>query len=43
MSLLGGAVGGAMFGGIEALKHPKTASDENSRDTLLTLIRKEGS
>lgn len=43
MSLLGGAVGGAMFGGIEALKHPKTASDENSRDALLTLIRKEGS
>lgn len=43
MSLLGGAVGGALFGGIESLRNPKTVSDKNSRDALLTTIRQEGS
>lgn len=43
MSLFGGAIGGGIFGGIEAIKNPKTASDKDSREALLTLVRQEGS
>ena len=43
MSLFGGAIGGGIFGGIEAIKNPKTVADENSREALLTLVRSEGS
>ena len=43
MSFFGGAIGGGIFGGVEAIKNPKTESDINSRDTLLTIIRQEGS
>lgn len=41
MSLFGGAIGGAMFGGIEAFRHPSSAFDKNSKKELLYLI-KEG-
>ena len=41
MSLFGGAIGGGLFGGIEALKHPKSASDKNTQRELMYLI-KEG-
>jgi hypothetical protein len=43
MSFFGGAIGGGIFGGVEAIKNPKSVSDINSRDTLLTIIRQEGS
>ncbi len=43
MSLFGGAIGGGIFGGIEAIKNPKTAADQDSREALLTLVRQEGS
>lgn len=39
MSLFGGAIGGGLFGSIEAIKNPKSVSDKNSRDVLLTLVR----
>ena len=39
MSFLGGSIGGAMYGGIDMLKHPKTAADIDARDTLLTIVR----
>lgn len=41
MSFFGGAIGGAMFGGIEAFRHPSSAFDKNSKKELLYLI-KEG-
>ncbi len=41
MSLFGGAIGGGLFGGIEALKRPKSASDKNTQRELMYLI-KEG-
>ena len=41
MSLFGGAIGGAMFGGIEAFRHPSSAFDKNSKKEFLYLI-KEG-
>ncbi len=43
MSFFGGAIGGGIFGGIEAIKNPKTVADNNSREALLTIIRQEGS
>jgi hypothetical protein len=43
MSLFGGAIGGGIFGGIDAIKNPQTTADVNSRDAMLTLIRQEGS
>lgn len=43
MSFLGGTIGGGIFGGIEALKNPKTVSDKDSKNALLTIIRQEGS
>lgn len=43
MSFFGGAIGGGIFGGIEAIKNPKTVSDKDSRNALLTIIRQEGS
>ena len=43
MSLFGGAIGGGIFGGIDAIKNPQTTVDLNSRDAMLTLIRQEGS
>jgi hypothetical protein len=43
MSFFGGAIGGGIFGGVEAIKNPKNVIDTNSRDTLLTIIRQEGS
>ena len=39
MSLLGGAIGGGLFYGIDAIKHPKTKADENSRDEFLYFVR----
>jgi len=30
MSFFGGAIGGAMFGAVDAIKNPKTAADKNS-------------
>ena len=39
MSLLGGAIGGGMFYGIDAIKHPKSKSDKNSRDEFLYYVR----
>lgn len=41
MSFFGGAIGGAMFGGIEAFRNPTSAFDKNSKKELLYLI-KEG-
>ena len=41
MSFLGGSLGGALFGGIEAIKNPKSTSDKNSQKELLHLV-KEG-
>ena len=41
MSLFGGAIGGAMFGGIEAFRNPSSSFDKNSKKELLYLI-KEG-
>jgi len=43
MSFFGGAIGGGIFGGIEAIKNPKTVADNNSREALLTVVRQEGS
>ena len=43
MSFFGGAIGGGIFGGIEAIKNPKTVADNNSRESLLTIVRQEGS
>ncbi|MEE3343993.1 MAG: hypothetical protein VZS44_07885 [Bacilli bacterium] len=39
MSLLGGAIGGGLFYGIDAIKHPKTKADKNSRDEFLYFVR----
>jgi len=39
MSFFGGAIGGGIFGGIEAIKNPKTVSDKDSKNALLTIIR----
>lgn len=41
MSFFGGAVGGGLFGGIEAFKKPRSATDKNTQKELLYLI-KEG-
>lgn len=41
MSFFGGAIGGAMFGGIEAFRTPSSTFDKNSKKELLYLI-KEG-
>ena len=41
MSFFGGAIGGAMFGGIEAFRTPSSAFDKNSKKELLYLV-KEG-
>ena len=38
MSFLGGAVGGGLFYGIDAIKNPKTASDRNTQKELLYLV-----
>ena len=43
MSFLGGTIGGGIFGGIEAIKNPKTVADTNSKEALLTIVRQEGS
>jgi len=39
MSLLGGAIGGGLFYGIDAIKHPKSKADKNSRDEFLYFVR----
>jgi len=41
MSLLGGAVGGGLFAGVEAIRNPKSTSDKNTQKELLHLV-KEG-
>ena len=39
MSLFGGMIGGGLFYGIDAIKHPKTKADTNSRDEFLYFVR----
>lgn len=39
MSLFGGMIGGGLFYGIDAIKHPKTKADSNSRDEFLYFVR----
>lgn len=39
MSLFGGAIGGGIFGVQNAIKNPKSASDINSQEHLLLLVR----
>jgi len=41
MSLLGGAAGGALFAGVDAIKNPKSTSDKNTQKELLYFV-KEG-
>jgi hypothetical protein len=39
MSLLGGAVGGGLFAGVDIIRNPKSASDKNTQKELLHLVR----
>ena len=39
MSLFGGMIGGGLFYGIDAIQHPKTKADSNSRDEFLYFVR----
>ena len=41
MSLFGGAIGGAMFGAVDAIRNPKSSSDKNTQRELIHLV-KEG-
>ena len=41
MSFFGGSIGGGLFGGIEAMRNPNSASDKNTQKELLYLV-KEG-
>lgn len=41
MSFFGGAIGGGLYGGVEALRNPKSTFDKNNQKELLYLI-KEG-
>lgn len=38
MSFLGGAVGGGLFYGVDAIKNPKSTSDQNTQKELLYLV-----
>ena len=38
MSFLGGAVGGGLFYGVDAIKNPKSTSDQNTQNELLYLV-----
>lgn len=38
MSLLGGAVGGGIFYGVDAIKNPKNTADQNTQKELLYLV-----
>jgi hypothetical protein len=39
MSLLGGAVGGGLFAGVDIIRNPKSTFDKNSQKELLHLVR----
>lgn len=39
MNFLGGAAGGGLFAGVEAIRNPKSTSDKNTQKELLHLVR----